>query len=318
MKEVSVVIPNYNGIRFLKPCLDSLLKQSFSDFEVIVVDNASTDGSVAYLENHYTQIRLIRLEQNYGFSKAVNEGIKASAGNYVILLNNDTLVEEDFVLALYQAMKDSKNTFSCSSKMVQMSDPSVIDDAGDFYSALGWAFAKGKGKPSSNYKNSYPVFASCAGAAIYRKDLVEKLGFFDEKQFAYLEDIDIGYRAKIHGYKNYFIPAAVCHHFGSGASGSRYNEFKIRLSSQNSIYIIYKNMPMLQILLNLPFLLPGFFVKYLFFLKKGYGKVYWKGLQSGFTLCRQGKKEKFLWKNTGNYMRIQLELWYNTIRRFVE
>lgn len=163
------------------------------------------------------------------------------------------------------------------------------------------------------------MFSACAGAALYRKAVFEKIGNFDENHFAYLEDIDVGYRAKIYGYRNYYAPASVVLHAGSGSSGSRHNKFKVDLSSRNSIYLIYKNMPVLQVLLNLPFLLLGYLVKILFFLKKGLGADYMKGLGKGFRLAFSGKgrehKVKFSMKHFGNYVIIQLQLWANMFRR---
>lgn len=161
--------------------------------------------------------------------------------------------------------------FSTSAKMLSMKEPEIIDDAGDFYCALGWAFARGKGMDSGRYTEPSKIFAACGGAAIYRRDVFAKIGYFDENHFAYLEDIDIGYRARIFGYQNGYCPEAIVYHAGSGASGSRYNAFKVDLSSRNSIYLIYKNMPLLQLILNLPFLLLGFLVKTLFFIKRDLG-----------------------------------------------
>ena len=125
----------------------------------------------------------------------------------------------------------------------------------------------------------------------------------------------MGYRARIYGYKNRYLPEAVVYHAGSGTTGSRYNEFKVRHSSRNNVYMIYKNMPMAQILLNLPFLAAGFLVKYLFFLKKGYGTLYAKGLAEGITMAREGKKVPFQARNLKNYAKIQIELWVNIVRR---
>ena len=161
------------------------------------------------------------------------------------------------------------------------------------------------------------IFASCAGAAIYRKKVFEKIGYFDEEHFAYLEDIDVGYRARIFGYENWYVPAALVYHVGSGTSGSRYNQFKTRYSSRNNIYLIYKNMPVLQIILNLPFLVPGFGMKILFFSQKGMGREYVAGIKNGFQISHRNKKVKFHMRNLGRYARIQLELWWNIIYRFM-
>lgn len=314
---VSIVIPNYNGIEFIANCLQSLQNQSFENYEIIVVDNASSDRSTMYIKEKFPEVKLIELDKNYGFSKAVNEGIKQSNSKYVILLNNDTTVDEYFVEELVKVMEESKQIFSCQAKMLQMYDSSRIDDAGDYYCSLGWAFARGKGKSSLLYQENAKIFAACAGAAIYRREVFDQIGYFDEAHFAYLEDIDIGYRARIHGYKNRYAAKSVVYHAGSGSSGSRYNEFKVDLASRNSIFLIYKNMPFLQILLNLPFLLIGFIIKIMFFSKKGFGKTYLLGLKKGIQMAIKLEKVKFHLKNTGNYASIQFELWINTIRRFV-
>lgn len=314
MREVSIVIPNYNGKHFLKNCLQSVFAQDIENQEVIVVDNGSTDGSLEYL-NTFPGVRVIALDKNYGFCYAVNVGIKASESEYVILLNNDTEVDRNFASELLHAIEGDEKIFSCSSKMIQFHNRGLMDDAGDYYCALGWAFGRGKGGFVDQYKEPADVFAACAGAAVYRKKLLESLGYFDEKHFAYLEDIDIGYRARIYGYRNVYAPGAIVYHVGSGFSGSAHNAFKVKLSSRNNIYLIYKNMPFLQIILNSPFLLLGHLIKWLFFLKKGLGKEYALGVKEGFTLCEREKKVRFLWKNLPNYGTIQLELWLNMVRR---
>ena len=320
MNEVSVVIPNFNGREYLKTCLNSLLDQTYPEVSIIVVDNGSTDGSQELILSSYPQIRLISLSENTGFCHAVNVGIKASKSAYVILLNNDTEVEKDFVENLLTGIKKHKKAFSCAAKMISYQDREQIDDAGNFYNALGWAFARGKGKSVSLYNREDRIFASCGGASIYKREVFEEIGLFDEEHFAYLEDIDIGYRARIHGYQNWYIPNAHVYHIGSGTSGSRYNHFKIRYSSRNNIYMIYKNMPLLQIVVNLPLLMIGFLLKIIFFAKKGYGKEYLAGIKNGFTLSlaakEKGTKVKYQNRNLQHYLLIQWELWLNLFRRF--
>lgn len=316
--KATVVIPNYNGIKYLADCLDALDTQTTEDFSVLVVDNGSTDGSFELLGN-YPGVVGIRFEQNKGFCVAVNAGIHAAKSEYVILLNNDTQVRKNFVEKLIWAMEQDEAIFSVSARMLNMQQPDLIDDAGDLYCSLGWAFARGKGKPATKYDTFCDVFAACGGAAIYRKAVFEEIGYFDEKHFAYLEDLDIGYRARIYGYRNCYEPKAEVLHAGSGFSGSRYNEFKVNFSSANSVYIIGKNMPLLQILLNLPFLLIGFAVKILFFIPKGLGVTYIKGLGRGLLLSLskegRGHRVKVKRKNLGNYFIIQLELWWNMLLR---
>ena len=313
--KVSVVIPNYNGKRFLAACLKALLSDA-PEAELLVVDNGSADGSRELVEREFPGVRLIALDQNYGFPRAVNEGIRAASRPYVILLNNDTEVLPGFTDALADALEADGRAFSAQAKLISLYDPERIDDAGNYYCALGWAFARGKDRPAARYEEPGAVFAACAGAAAYRRELFEKIGSFDEAHFAYLEDIDVGWRARIAGYRNLYVPSAKVLHAGSGTSGSRYNEFKVSLSSRNNIYLIWKNMPFLQILLNLPLLAAGFGLKYLFFMKKGFGRTYAKGLREGLRLCREGRKVRFYWKNLPSYVKIQLELWINIAKRF--
>ncbi|MBQ0001368.1 MAG: glycosyltransferase family 2 protein [Clostridiales bacterium] len=315
MQNVSVIIPNFNGLKYLDGVLSTLRAQTMKGIEVILVDNGSSDGSCAYVQENYPEVKLIALPDNTGFCGAVNVGIRAAAAPYVLLLNNDTEVEPDFVKELYLAIRRHPKAFSCASRMVQYTNKELLDDAGNYYSALGWAFARGKGKPVSTYEKEEKIFCSCAGAAIYKKEIFDEIGFFDEEHFAYLEDVDIGYRARIYGYENWYAPKAIVYHVGSGTTGSRYNDFKTRYSSRNNVYMLYKNMPLPQIILNLPLLAAGFGVKLLFFSLKGMGKEYAAGIKNGFQISRKERKVPFTWAHMGAYTGIQLELWANIFRR---
>lgn len=315
MREVTVIIPNYNGIKYIRECMDALYEQSMPDFDLIVVDNASTDGSIEVVENEYKGAIVKKLDQNYGFCHAVNVGIAMTKTKYLILLNNDTRVDKDFVKELYKAINAHDDTFSVAAKMLQMNNPDIIDAAGDLYCALGWAFSLGKDKSKDKYDKESVIFSACGGAAIYRKDIFDQIGYFDELHFSYLEDVDVGYRARIMGYKNRFTPKAIVYHAGSGTTGSRYNSFKVRLAARNSWYVIYKNMPAWQIILNLPFFLFGFGVKALFFIFKGFGREYLSGMKRGYLMCVEGRKYPYDPKFVKNYFVIQLELWANMFRR---
>ncbi len=316
--KTTVVIPNYNGKDYLKDCLDSLKLCQPNDFEIIVVDDCSSDGSADMIRNEYPYVKLFVHEQNGGFAASVNTGIRASVSDYVLLLNNDTKVDPFFVKKLEEAIERNDRIFSVSARMMHMDDPDIVDGAGDFYCALGWAFAHNKDVRYTGKDRPREVFSACAGAAIYRRDTLNKLGLFDERHFAYLEDVDIGYRARIYGYINMYEPEAVCLHVGSASSGSRYNEFKIKLSSRNSTYIICKNMPILQQLINLPFFVAGFGIKFLFFAAKGYGLIYLKGLFEGIGMGygAEGRKHRVHAgiRHLTDHIRIQLQLWTNISR----
>ena len=332
MKEVTVVIPNYNGMKYLPECMASLCQgqENAPEYEVLIIDNGSADGSVEYLDSEWCrkkeapaeeggkpQVRLIALPENTGFCHAVNLGIREARSPYVILLNNDTRVEAGFVKGLYDAIRKDEKIFSVSAKMLMWDKPELLDDAGDRYCVLGWAYSRGKGRPAVDYDKNVSIFSACGGAAIYRRQVFEEIGYFDEAHFAYLEDTDIGYMARIQGYENWYAPRAIVYHVGSGTSGSRYNQFKTRYSSRNNVYLIYKNMPLLQILLNLPSLIAGFGIKLLFFAVKGMGREYIAGIKNGFTISHKGKKVPFELKNLPNYLKIQVELWVNMFRRLM-
>ena len=306
--KVTVVIPNYNGQRFVKACFDALKKQNYKDFETLVIDNASEDGSYEYIKDNYPEVKLVRLKKNYGFSAAVNKGIDLSKTEYVILLNNDTEVAPDFVGELVNAIEESDDIFSVSSKMINFNDRSVMDDAGDLYSVFGWGFQQGVGQDIEKYNEPMDVFSACAGAAIYRKEVFAKIGKFDLKHFAYMEDMDVGYRARIYGYRNRYCPTAIVYHVGSGTSGSKYNAFKVKLSARNNIYMIYKNMPFLQLVVNMPFLCTGFIIKYIFFNKMGFGEEYKEGFKEGMRMRHTLKKVEYRKEFLQNYIEIQKEM----------
>ena len=307
----TIIIPNYNGLKFMDECIRSLNAQTYPNFRTLVVDNGSTDGSVEWLKEH--QIDTIFLPENTGFSGAVNVGIKAADTPYVLLLNNDVRVDEYFVAEMVRAIGQSERIFSVSSRMIQMYHPDRLDDAGDMYSLLGWAYQRGVGRDLTHYRRSSRVFSACAGAAIYRREVFEEIGYFDEMHFAYLEDIDVGYRAKIYGYKNVYCPSAMVYHVGSGTSGSRYNSFKVRLAARNNIYLNYKNMPWPQLLLNALPLGLGILVKYGFFKKIGFGKDYLDGLKEGVKTAKLCKKVKYNRDHLKHYAAIEWELCTGTL-----
>lgn len=351
--KTTVVIPNYNGKHFMAPCLEALKRQSQMDFCVLVVDNGSTDGSVAWMEENLPGITkigagerlpaenrlskkdseknglaetgsaqtrqdcpfpvyMMSLPENTGFSGAVNAGIRAARTPYVILLNNDTEAHENYIRELEQAIERSPQIFSVSSKMIQLHEKRLMDDAGDLYTVIGWGFQRGVGQKSSGYTKARRIFTACAGAAIYRRSVFEEIGLFDELHFAYLEDLDVGYRARIAGYENWYCPTALVWHVGSGTSGSKYNPFKVRLAARNSVYLNYKNMPFGQLLINALPLAFGYAVKTRFFTKRGFGQDYRDGLKEGFTTLHRCRRVPFQLKNLGRYLRIEGELIGNT------
>ena len=291
---VTVVIPNYNGIAYIRDCLDSLLSGTVVP-EILVVDNASADGSREVVEKEYAgRVTLLSLRSNTGFCHAVNSGIHLARTPYVMLLNNDTLVTEHCVERLLAAISRKERIFSVQAKLLSYADHHVIDDAGDEYCALGWAFARGSGKPAEAYDRPSAVFSCCAAAAIYRMSTFEEIGYFDERHYCYLEDVDIGWRARIYGYQNWYEPAAVVYHVGSAASGSRHNPFKEICTSGNNRYLLWKNMPAFQRGLNWPLTALGAAVKRRYFTQKGLGESYDSGYARGAYLIELAKYEDLM------------------------
>lgn len=305
---VSIVIPNYNGERYLQKCLDSIMIQSMQPDEIIIVDNDSHDNSMDIIRRYGDKIKTIIMDKNYGFSVAVNRGIKESKCDYVALLNNDTELQPQWLEKLVECISSDDKIFACCSKMLRYDNRNIIDDAGDFYTALGWEQKIGDGAhDDTDYLTSREVFSACAGAAIYRKSVFDTIGYFDENFFAYMEDVDISYRAKVYGYKNYYCAEAKVYHIGSATSGSKYNDFKVKLASRNNIYLIHKNMTLWQIIINFIFILLGIIVKAIFFSIKGYGKTYISGVIEGLKSKKNINKIRL--NNNGYvYRKIEIEL----------
>ena len=316
--KVSVVTPNYNGKDFLYAYFESLIKNSNEIGEVIIVDNGSRDGSQEFIRNYREKVDfpivLIENSQNLGFAEAVNQGISKARYDYIFSLNNDTVVEKSAILELLNLLNTEERIFSVSSKMVQFNNPELIDDAGDDYTLLAYTKKRGNNQNLNKFIEVSEVFSSCAGAALYRKDLLEELGGFDSEFFAYMEDVDLGYRARINGYKNLFCPNAIVYHIGSATTGSQYNEFKVRLAARNNVWVVYKNLPIPQKIVNILFLFLGFLIKYVFFLKKGFGPTYLNGLKEGLKTRNKIKKVEFRSKNWKNYFKIEYELIKNTFK----
>lgn len=317
-KKTTVIIPNMNGMRYLGKCIDLLPK---NEVDIIVVDNGSDDGSYEMVKEKFPEVRCIRNSQNLGFCKAVNQGVAEADTDYVFLLNNDAYVSHHCIHYLERRMEMSPNIFSVQAKMLKMHDKNRIDDAGDLYCLFGWSYARGKGKKASRYGRPAEIFSCCGGASMYRRKLYNELGGMDENHFAYLEDVDIGYRAKIFGYHNIYEPKAIVYHAGSATTGSRYNPTKIDLAARNSVYVISKNMPFPQRLLNLPALVTGVAIKQIFFSKMGYGKEYFFGILKGISLsiCRSGQDHKVgvRWYNFWNYCHIEFEMIANTLKPLI-
>ena len=314
--KVTIITPNYNGEKYLKEYLQSLQQEQQHIEEIIIIDNNSQDESLKIIEKHKgpLNIKIIQNKQNTGFAKACNQGIKKAKTEYLLLLNNDIKTTPNTIQELIKTIQKDKNTFSVMSKMIQYHQPKLIDTAGDEYTILTYTQKKGNNTPINNYNTEREIFSSCAGAALYKKSIIEKIGPFDENFFAYIEDIDLSYRAQIQGYKNIYCPTSIVYHHGSATSGSKYNPFKIKLAARNNIYLIYKNYPLPQKIINFIFIFLGHLIKYIVFYKKGQQKPYIEGIKEGLKTRKKLQKTQYENKNLKNYLKIEYKLIINTIK----
>lgn len=267
MNLISIVIPNYNGKDHLKICFDALREQTYNNYEIILVDNNSADDSVKFTEENYPEVKVKKLDYNTGFAKAVNEGIKKSNGEYVLLLNNDTECDKNFLKEMLSGFK-TENTGSVACKMLNYFDRKKIDDAGDFIKPLGSPYARGHNETDAGqYDKDEYIFGACAGAAIYKKEVFEKTGYFDEDFFAYYEDVDFSFRMQLEGYKCFYNPKAVCYHKRGATTNSR-SGFQTSLCEQNLVSLRIKNYPASMLLKRLPFFMLARIKRYFLFLTR--------------------------------------------------
>lgn len=219
MVEASVIIPNWNGKHLLKLCLTSILKQTLKNFEIIVVDNGSEDGSAEYIKRYFPKVEVIKLDKNYGFTKAVNVGIKKAKSSFLILLNNDTEADEYYLEYLVKAAKEHSEVGFIAAKMLNFYKRNIIDSAGDAVDISGHSYNIGLGeKDGEKFNKADYVFLVTAGGSLFKKEVFTKVGFFDEDYFTYMEDVDLCLRAQLQGFKGWYEPKAKVFHIRKATS----------------------------------------------------------------------------------------------------
>jgi len=290
-----VVIPNWNGKKWLCECLKSLQRQTFRSFRVIVVDNGSTDGSVGMLREKFPEVLCLENPENTGFSAAVNQGIAAARAPWILLLNNDMEVAPDCLDNLASAARRYPDYAFFALKMVNYHERTYLDGAGEAYLRGGAGYRLGTMEfDSEHYQHDRDCFGACGGAALYRQDVFTAAGLFDEGFFAYLEDVDLNLRAVRLGLRCRYIAGAVVYHIGSASTGSKFNPTTIRLSTRNSLYVLAKNYTGK---IFAAFLLPICIYQFMwlcFCIKKKMVVPYLLGLKEGFgnwsTFRRKGRQ----------------------------
>lgn len=242
MDLVTVIIVNWNGRHLLPGCLQSLQGQKFKEFETIIVDNGSSDGSVEWLYRHYPEVRVIPLSSNKGFCAANNVGYRLAKSKYVALLNNDTVAHALWLGSLVAALEKNSHAGFAASKILNYKMPETIDRAGDSYSRAGVGLLRGRGMSFLVYEKPEWIFGACAAAALYRRCMIDEIGFFDEDFFLLYEDVDLSFRAQLKGYRCLYIPEARVYHKTS-SSIIRDSHISIYYGHRNLEWVYFQNMP---------------------------------------------------------------------------
>lgn len=252
--KVSVIILNWNGKKFLKECLDSLAAQTYREFETVLVDNGSADGSTEFVRNEYPWVRLVVLPENNGFAAGNNRGFAMCTGEYIVTLNNDTRVEPDFLEELTRHPLANPRIGMVAAKMRNYHRPELIDAAGLKIGANGLGYNIGFGETDAGQYDGATVFGPCGGAALYQRAMLDEVGFFDPDFFAYYEDFDLAWRGRLAGWGCVAAPQAVVYHLHSATSGE-WSPFKVFQTHRNKWYVIIKNWPAGLLIRYLPALL---------------------------------------------------------------
>jgi hypothetical protein len=260
---VSIIIVNWNGKENLKTCLDSLALQSFKDFEVILLDNASSDGSAEFMEKFYPWVRLIKSDMNLGFAKGNNKGFEFAKGEYIVTLNNDTEADSHWLGELVRCLDEHPEAGFCASKMLNFYNRQLIDRAGDYYTIAGTAVMNGANEfDGEKFNRKHYIFGACAGGAIYKRRMIEEIGFFDEDFYILHEDVDLDFRAQLTDYKCVFVPTALLYH-KSGSSLKKVSSKSLYYGYRNLEFVYIKNFPTILMVYFLVFHLIYFFLSFL-------------------------------------------------------
>ena len=272
MIKVSIIIINYNSNGLIIDCLKALEAQLFKDFEIILVDNNSSDNSLqtvnAYLKNNplTCPIRLISLSTNLGFTGGNLVGLGCTEAEYIALLNNDTEPHRDWLYNLVAGIDTNTDVGICASKLLVFG-ADVIDSAGDGYATSLKGYKRGEGEDKGKYDEQKYVFGACAGAVLYRQKMLEEIGFFDDDFFLIHEDTDLNLRAQIAGWKVLYVPTAVVYHKVRSSIGHM-SDLAVYYTLRNSEFVRIKNIPCSIFLRCLPEFIIGTIAEFLYFALK--------------------------------------------------
>ncbi|MHB1356749.1 MAG: glycosyltransferase family 2 protein [Anaerolineae bacterium] len=237
----SVIIPNWNGIKLLRPCLDSLRKQTLANYEIIVVDNGSSDGSVQALNTEYPEVRTLALAKNGGYTGGCNAGIGAARGRYLVLLNNDTEADTQWLENLIDGLHRYPDAGMATSRIMLYDQRYILNSAGDQYGRDGLPNSRGVWQAyDPGFASECFVFGGSGGAVALRREMLVEIGLFEEAFFMWCEDVDLAWRAQLAGWKCVYEPEAVIYHRLSATGGGKLASFYV---GRNTIWVIARNFP---------------------------------------------------------------------------
>lgn len=258
MTRVTALILNWNGMDCIAACIESVLAQTYPALDIVVVDNASTDGSADVVAGRFPAVRLIRNDSNLGFGGGNNIGIAACDTPYILMLNNDVRIDPQCLARLVAAIDSDPGTGACATKIVLSKMQNRIDAAGIAVCADGMSIGRGRMEPSDRYPTAEAVFFASDCCCLYRKAMLDQIGPYDAEFFAYDEETDLGWRAQRFGWKTLYVPDALAIHDHSASSGS-HSPFKAYLVERNRIWLVLQNFPWPVILAGLPCLIRRYF-----------------------------------------------------------
>lgn len=252
MPEVSVIVLNWNGKHFLEVCLTALRRQTFRDFETIVVDNGSDDGSAEYVRANFPDVNVVALSDNRGFCGGNIAGYQQARGEVIVLLNNDTEADAHWLEEMHKASERYPVAGCFASKMLLFDERTRIDNCGLGLTTIGTPVDLGRYElDGPGWSEPRKVFGACGGAAAYRRSMLQEVGFFDADLFMTFDDVDLSFRAQLQGYECMFIPGARVYHY-LGSTITKYPARKAYFEQRNIDLVYLKNMPRSLILLALP------------------------------------------------------------------
>lgn len=310
---ISVILVNYNGVKWLADCLSSIYSQSYINFEIILVDNGSSDESVTFIKAKHKKVKLVLLKENVGFAGGNNAALPFAKGEYLCLLNTDTRIEKNYLREMIKPFIADPKLAIAQSKIVLMEKPDIIDTCGSFWTSSTFLYHYGNGKKASEkkYKKTMSVFSVKAASIMISHSVVKKIGLFDPSFWNYYEETDFCNRALISGYRCIYYPHAVCFHFGGGTTLSefkydyiQFHNFKNKLHSflknfeRKTLIVVIPKYVVINVFISLLWLLQG---KFKYFLAI-YNAIFWNFMRIGATLEERREVQKHRILSDNDYL----------------